>query len=69
MNWKDELEEICGEEYIEAVEELIKSLLKKQRENIEFEILFNSQHLEFTRIQVSRIKEACKINAPEPGEK
>ena len=31
MDWKDELEEICGEEYIEAVEELIKSLLKKQR--------------------------------------
>ena len=32
MTWQDNLKEVCGEEYLDSVEELITSLLKKQRE-------------------------------------
>ena len=34
MTWKDNLKEVCGEEYLDSVEELITSLLKKQSDNI-----------------------------------
>ena len=57
MNWKDELEEICGEEYIEAVEELIESLLKKQRENCAREAKRGYDYEQ----------EKLILNAPEPG--
>ena len=57
MDWKDELEEICGEEYIEAVEELIKSLLKKQRENCAREAKRGFEYEQDRLI----------LNAPEPG--
>ena len=30
MTWQDNLKEVCGEEYLDSVEELITSLLKKQ---------------------------------------
>ena len=62
MNWKDELEEICGEEYIEAVEELIKSLLKKQREICA--VTAEREEPELMHETFMKIK-----NAPEPGEK
>ena len=34
MTWQDNLKEVCGEEYLDSVEELITSLLKKQSDNI-----------------------------------
>ena len=34
MTWQDNLKEVCGEEYLDSVEELITSLLKKHRDNI-----------------------------------
>ena len=65
MNWKDELEEICGEEYIEAVEALIESLLKKQRENCAKELFKKTE-----RYNGDMVSEMDVIkNAPEPGAK
>ena len=63
MNWKDELEEICGEEYIEAVEELIKSLLKKQRTECGY-----GKHASSANGFTPKMR-AMIENAPEPGEK
>ena len=31
MNWKEKLDEICGEEYVDAVTELIEQLLDEQK--------------------------------------
>ena len=63
MGWKDELEEICGEEYIEAVEALIESLLKKQRESCALAIPVKSDEYCLSNYDRSLIK-----NAPEPGD-
>ena len=58
MTWKEELEEVCGEEYQDAVETLIDtlitSLLKKQRE-ICAEVA-----------QTNTINRQAILNAPEP---
>ncbi len=59
---EDELEEICGEEYIEAVTDLIHSLLKQQRE------ICAGRYVRADTVEESRQIVKNILNAPEPSE-